>query len=1052
MADIRCPMCSKVNKPDAEICEFCGARITPVTAPLETIKPGETPTPKKTSDLERTLPGWLRDVRKAAQDEDAGANDAGDENQEAFDLEIPDFLKSEPEPAAPPAPAAQKPASPLDLLAGLAASGEEEEDVPDWLSSLRAEQPEEKSAPSAAEGGSLQDLLASIDAPREQAAQQAPQEESWGFEEQKFSFNDEAEEPAFNFEAETPDWLAALKGQQDAPATQVTPPAENLDVNPAQSGDLPSWLDDLAGGDSAGAFSPEPASASQANATSDAETPDWLASLSAETPAPAQSTPSQADDTPDWLASLASDAPAASQPPVEDTPDWLSSLSAESPALSAEPAPAAQPADDTPDWLSSLSADAPPLGDDEPVAPTAQAADDTPDWLSSLSADAPASAPASSPLQADDDTPDWLASLSADAPAVQAEAAPVASADDTPDWLASLSADVPPAQTENASATPADDTPDWLSSLSEQAPASQPEAAPAAQAQDAPDWLASLSTDVPATAAPETAADDMPDWLSSLSADVPGLTESPAEEKPEEVPAGDMPDWLSGAMGEAAQPEVAEEAEPKKAKAFQTGSLEEVRLEETPDWLAGLDGGAASAAEPSRDSDVEEAPLSESSAVFAAADAQPFAVPEAEQNLDSILSMDVPDWLAGFTPGELEPSSAQKQEALTSSSIDDDLAPANLPSWVQALRPVESVVSDASLGEEEQVIEKIGPLAGFRAVLPVSAGLVAGRKSSPVSIKLQADRTQQEQATLLDALVHAEGTPRPVVERRKTASDRLLRWLVAAVLLLSVLLPSIFGTQFLPISTRGTGNLNNFISTIYGLNSEAPVLIVMDYQPAMAGEMEAALSPVLNDLMIRGKHIGFVSTLPTGSFMASRIMAQMQSRYGHVYQSGSQYVDLGYLPGDAAGIRAFATQPRGVAGVSGFDVNLWDLPLLSGINHLDDFSALIVVTDNPDNGRIWVEQAGAVLNDKPMLMIISAQAEPMLIPYYDSGQVSGILTGLNGGAIYESIREQPGLARTYWDSYGFGLVAAQVLIVVGSVWSLVMGIRARRQKQEQEEA
>lgn len=1044
MADIRCPMCSKANKPDAEICEFCGARITPVTAPLETIKPGETPTPKKTSDLERTLPGWLRDVRKAAQDEDAGANDAGDENQEAFDLEIPDFLKSEPEPATPPAPAAQKPSSPLDLLAGLAASGEEEEDVPDWLSSLRAEQPEEKSAPSAAEGGSLQDLLASIDAPREQPVQKAPQEESWGFEEQKFNFNEDAEEPAFNFEAETPDWLAALKGQQDSPSPQATPQAENLDASPAQSGDLPSWLDDLAGGDSAGAFSPEPASASQPNAAApEAETPDWLASLSAETPAPAQPTPSQADDTPDWLASLASDTPAASQPPVDDTPDWLSALSAESPALSEEPAQAAQPADDTPDWLSSLSADAPSLGDDEPVVPTAQVADDTPDWLSSLSADTPVSAPA----QAEAETPDWLASLSGDAPAVQSEPAPVVPADDTPDWLASLSADVPSAQAEDASATLADDTPDWLSSLSEQAPASQLEAAPAAQAEDAPDWLASLSTDVPATA-PEPVADDMPDWLSSLSADVPGVTEAPAEEKPEEVPAGDMPGWLSGVMGEAAQPEVAEDVEPKKAKAFQTGSLEEVRLEETPDWLAGLDGGA----ETSRDSELEEAPLPESSGVFASADAQPFAVPEAEQNLDSILSMDVPDWLAGFTPGELEPSSAQKQEALTSSSIDDDLAPANLPSWVQALRPVESVVSDASLGEEEQVIEKIGPLAGFRAVLPFSAGLVAGRKSAPVSIKLQADRTQQEQATLLDALVHAEGTPRPVTERRKTASDRLLRWLVAAVLLLSILLPSILGTQLLPISTKATSNLNNFISTIYGLDSDAPVLIVMDYQPAMAGEMEAALSPVLNDLMIRGKHMGFVSTLPTGSFMASRIMAQMQSRYGHVYQSGSQYVDLGYLPGDAAGIRAFATQPRGVAGVSGFDVNLWDLPLLSGINHLDDFSALIVVTDNPDNGRIWVEQAGAVLNDKPMLMVISAQAEPMLIPYYDSGQVSGILTGLSGGAIYESIREQPGLARTYWDSYGFGLVAAQVLIMVGSLWSLVMGIRARRQKQEQEEA
>jgi hypothetical protein len=57
MADVKCPMCSTPNPQNAEVCEFCGARITPVTAPLESIKPGETPTLKKTSDLERTLPG-----------------------------------------------------------------------------------------------------------------------------------------------------------------------------------------------------------------------------------------------------------------------------------------------------------------------------------------------------------------------------------------------------------------------------------------------------------------------------------------------------------------------------------------------------------------------------------------------------------------------------------------------------------------------------------------------------------------------------------------------------------------------------------------------------------------------------------------------------------------------------------------------------------------------------------------------------------------------------------------------------------------------------------
>jgi hypothetical protein len=315
------------------------------------------------------------------------------------------------------------------------------------------------------------------------------------------------------------------------------------------------------------------------------------------------------------------------------------------------------------------------------------------------------------------------------------------------------------------------------------------------------------------------------------------------------------------------------------------------------------------------------------------------------------------------------------------------------------------------------------------------------------SIKLQADKTQQSQAALLDALVRSELKPRAIAPRAKRVSDRFLRWIVAVVLLSAVFVPSLFGTQFLSIPTEPTNDLNDFISTIYGLDAQSPVLIVMDYQPALAGEMETALTPVLNDLMILGQPVSFISTLPTGPMMVARMMDIMRAEpFKHTYRAGDQFVDLGYLPGDAAGIRSFVSNPRQTVGLRGIGLNDWDSPVLSDVRQLSDFSAILVVTDNPDIGRIWVEQAGSVLEGQPLLMVISAQAEPMLIPYYDSGQVRGLLTGIGGGAVYETSRQQPGRARQYWDAYGFGLLAMQLLIFVGGTWSLVTGIIARRKE------
>jgi hypothetical protein len=58
------------------------------------------------------------------------------------------------------------------------------------------------------------------------------------------------------------------------------------------------------------------------------------------------------------------------------------------------------------------------------------------------------------------------------------------------------------------------------------------------------------------------------------------------------------------------------------------------------------------------------------------------------QDIDSLFSAEMPDWLsAGETTGETD---SQKRESLP---FDESISPADLPSWVQAMRPVESVIS-----------------------------------------------------------------------------------------------------------------------------------------------------------------------------------------------------------------------------------------------------------------------------------------------------------------------------------------------------------------------
>ncbi len=51
---------------------------------------------------------------------------------------------------------------------------------------------------------------------------------------------------------------------------------------------------------------------------------------------------------------------------------------------------------------------------------------------------------------------------------------------------------------------------------------------------------------------------------------------------------------------------------------------------------------------------------------------------------------------------------------------DESLAPVDLPSWVQAMRPVEAVITETRPSLADQPVETQGPLAGLHGVIPIA--------------------------------------------------------------------------------------------------------------------------------------------------------------------------------------------------------------------------------------------------------------------------------------------------------------------------------------------
>jgi len=122
----------------------------------------------------------------------------------------------------------------------------------------------------------------------------------------------------------------------------------------------------------------------------------------------------------------------------------------------------------------------------------------------------------------------------------------------------------------------------------------------------------------------------------------------------------------------------------------------------------------------------------------------------------------------------------------------------------------------------------------------------------------------------------------------------------------------------------------------------------------------------------------------------------------------------------------------------------WTSAPLEGVTSFSQFAALVLITDSADAARTWIEQTESARGNIPFVVISSAQAAPMIQPYYDSQQVKGVVSGLYGGAVFEQNNAgRPGTARSYWDAYSVGMLLAMSLVLGGGLWNLALGLRDR---------
>jgi hypothetical protein len=268
-------------------------------------------------------------------------------------------------------------------------------------------------------------------------------------------------------------------------------------------------------------------------------------------------------------------------------------------------------------------------------------------------------------------------------------------------------------------------------------------------------------------------------------------------------------------------------------------------------------------------------------------------------------------------------------------------------------------------------------------------------------------RDQQDRASLLASLIEQEGRVTAGKQAIQKPSGRGGRLAVTLLLLIGLVVSILIGPAAMPADAPKSIPalaLNNQIQT---LTENDQVLIVLDYQAATSRELEALAVPLLEQLHTQGANLVYLTTQPSGLFLAQSLLEQAGLAEDTLVE---------YLPGSYLSLISRAINPAISDGQG----------TLSQVKDLRSFRLVLLVSDSSDNIRGWLEQIAPWIESLNCAAVTTQMEAPVLLPYFDSGQLVGYAAGIADG----NIGSQPAFS---YRAYRVGLLLMLVMLLLGII-------------------
>ena len=428
---------------------------------------------------------------------------------------------------------------------------------------------------------------------------------------------------------------------------------------------------------------------------------------------------------------------------------------------------------------------------------------------------------------------------------------------------------------------------------------------------------------------------------------------------------------------------------------------------------------------------------------------------------------DLPPWLADLSPSPNVESApvpswleTPRREYERGGGLNDGRgAPdfpgeLDLPEWLREESPVATAPAPAP-----PVPSWLYPADPDTAVATEMAAVAAPAMIERAPVQRAPERVAATQ--LLERLV-VEPAPEPLPQVAPLRRARLILWLqiAAFVILIAAILIALLGPRLplrlgTPVPSFGGAAVAGRLAA---LQPATPVLVAYEWDARRAAEMIPLEEAVMAHLVERRVPLMLMTTEPQGAVLSRQRANMLKDRRDGFYdQVGLGHVDLGFKPGGELALARMNTTFSSLLERDWAGRDLRREPVVMNTMcggtdgaacNLDRLGLIVVLADESDDVRAWVEQVGSGHPNVPVTFVAPAEVVPQIRPYFTQANM-GLVAGLDGAYELQALTGMGDerLSRRV-DATAVGSAAFGLLVLAGMLPALWSGRRARSSGKE----